>query len=103
MMKKWLMLFIVLLGFTPVFAAVNINTATEKQLTTLSGIGPSKAKGIIEYRENNGIFKRIEDIQKVKGIGPAIFDKIKEDITVSTTPTIQNRVATPALPEKRSP
>ena len=48
---------------------VNINTATQSQLEELPGIGSSKAKAIIEYREKNGKFETIEDLQKVEGIG----------------------------------
>ena len=62
---------------------ININTAEESQLTTISGIGPSRAKSIIEYRESNGAFKRIEDIKKVSGIGDASFNKMKEQISVN--------------------
>lgn len=61
---------------------VNINTATEDKLKTLTGIGESKAKSIIEYREQNGGFKNIEEIKNVTGIGEKMFDKIKESITV---------------------
>jgi len=60
---------------------VNLNTATLEQLMTLTGIGESKAKAIIEYREKNK-FKTIEDLKEVSGIGDSIFDKIKENITV---------------------
>ena len=61
---------------------ISINTASESELTTLDGIGPSKAKAIIEYRNANGPFKTIEDIKKVSGIGDAAFEKIKNRITV---------------------
>lgn len=61
---------------------VNINTANETELTTLSGIGPSKAKAIISYREENGPFKTIEDIKNVSGIGEKTFEKLKDSITV---------------------
>lgn len=61
---------------------ISLNTATIDQLQTLSGIGESKAKSIIEYRNNNGGFKSIEEIKNVKGIGDAIFNKIKDNITV---------------------
>lgn len=60
---------------------VNINTATLEELLSLTGIGESKAKAIIEYRKENR-FQVIEDIMKVSGIGQSVFDKIKEDITV---------------------
>ena len=61
---------------------ININTASVDQLVTLSGIGESKAKAIIEYREKNGSFKTIEDIMNVSGIGESSFAKIKDYITV---------------------
>ena len=61
---------------------VDINTATTDKLKTLNGIGDSKAKSIIEYREQNGGFKSIEEIKNVTGIGDKMFEKIKESITV---------------------
>lgn len=61
---------------------ININTANITELTSLTGIGEAKAKVIIEHRENNGLFKSIEDIKNVKGIGEALFEKIKDYITV---------------------
>ena len=62
---------------------VNLNTADEKMLCTLPGIGTSRAKSIIDYRTKNGVFKRIEDVMKVSGIKEAAFEKIKDFITVS--------------------
>lgn len=61
---------------------VNINTATQTELETLSGIGPSTALKIVTYRKENGKFKEIEDIQNVPGIGKAKFENIKEEICV---------------------
>lgn len=61
---------------------VNINKASEVELQTLPGIGPSLAGRIIEYRETNGKFKSIEDIKNVSGIGETKFDSIKDFITV---------------------
>ncbi len=61
---------------------VNINTATITELMTLTGIGESKAKLIIEYRIKNGNFKDIKDIMKVKGISETLFSKFKENITI---------------------
>lgn len=61
---------------------VNINTATKEQLMELSGIGESKADEIINYRKNNGNFKKIEDIMNVNGIGEAVYEKIKEYISI---------------------
>ena len=61
---------------------VNINTATKNELDQLPGIGPSIAQRIIEYREENGNFQKIEDVQNVKGIGDAKYEEIKDSITV---------------------
>lgn len=61
---------------------ININTADQSKLTTLTGIGDAKAKAIIEYRNKNGNFKTIEDIKQVSGISDSIYEKIKDYITV---------------------
>lgn len=61
---------------------VNINTATQSELEELPGIGPSIATRIIEYRQQNGKFSKIEDLQNVKGIGDAKFGNVKEHIVV---------------------
>ncbi|MFH1239288.1 MAG: 5'-nucleotidase C-terminal domain-containing protein, partial [bacterium] len=61
---------------------ININTADEKTLMLLKGIGPKKAKDIIEYRKKSGQFTRIEDIMNVHGIGPGFFRKFKDNICV---------------------
>lgn len=61
---------------------VNINTASQKELTSISGIGDSRAQAIISYREANGRFNKIEDIKKVQGIKDSLFEKIKDKITV---------------------
>ncbi|UED79012.1 helix-hairpin-helix domain-containing protein [Lysinibacillus sp. CD3-6] len=62
---------------------VNVNKADNTELTTLAGIGPSKAQSIIAYREENGGFQTIEDIKKVTGIGEKTFEKLKDSITVN--------------------
>jgi competence protein ComEA len=61
---------------------ININTASQAELETLPGIGPVTAQKIIAYREENGPFARIEDIEAVDGIGPKTFGDIKDLITV---------------------
>lgn len=61
---------------------VNINTASIQELTTLNGIGESKAKAIVSYRDKNGKFKAIKDIMNVSGISETLFSKIKNNITV---------------------
>jgi len=55
--------------------------ATEEQLDNLPGIGTAKAQQIIAYRQQNGPFQKIDDVQNVPGIGPGIFAKIKDLIT----------------------
>ena len=75
---------LVLAGFIafPAFAAVNINTATQSELEAVKGLGPAKAKAIIEYREAHGKFKNLDELDKVKGFGKASVDKLKEELTV---------------------
>lgn len=61
---------------------VNINTASVDELTQLKGIGSAYAHAIIEYREAQGPFQALEDLMKVKGIGPKTFEAIKDDIEI---------------------
>ena len=67
----------------PKDGVVNINTADIERLCTLSGIGKSRAEGIIAYRNEHGSFESIEDIMNVPGIKEASFQKIKDKICVS--------------------
>lgn len=63
---------------------ININLADEASLSnSLIGVGPTKAKAIVEYRQNNGKFKQPEDLLAVKGIGPATLEKNRERIRVN--------------------
>lgn len=64
-------------------ALVNLNTATDVELMTLPGIGPSKAEAIIAYRTDSGNFQKIEDLKNVTGIGDKTFEKLKDSITVN--------------------
>ena len=61
---------------------VNINTASEKELMTLPGIGQTTAKRIIEYRETKKGFKNIEELMNIKGIGKKKFEQLKDKVTV---------------------
>ncbi|KXG43154.1 helix-hairpin-helix domain-containing protein [Tepidibacillus decaturensis] len=61
---------------------ISINQASEKELMQLDGIGPAKAKAIIEYRTKQGKFQTIEDLMNVPGIGQKTFEQIKEKISV---------------------
>jgi len=78
-------------GFASAFAQaksgadkVNINTASAAELEKIPLIGPKIAQRIIDYRKENGAFKRIEDIMKVRGIGEKVFGRIKDLITVGS-------------------
>lgn len=85
-MTKLFLLLVTLFIFTgAAFAAVNINTATQAELETLKGIGPAKAKAIIEYRKKKGSFKSVDDLQGVSGIGPATVQKLRKDMTVGSS------------------
>ncbi|WP_374240149.1 ComEA family DNA-binding protein [Zoogloea sp.] len=70
-------------GINMAFAAVNLNTATATDLDGIKGIGPSKAKAIIDYRTKNGPFKSVEDLKNVKGFGEKSITKLKGELTVS--------------------
>ncbi|MBR3362371.1 MAG: helix-hairpin-helix domain-containing protein [Bacilli bacterium] len=61
---------------------ISINKATAKELQNLDGIGEAKAEAIVKYREENGNFKKLEDIKNVSGIGDSAFAKIKDKITL---------------------
>jgi competence protein ComEA len=64
-------------------APINLNTATQAQLETLPGVGAAMAQRILEYRQKNGSFKKIEDLMNVKGIGEKAFLKLKPLLTVT--------------------
>lgn len=61
---------------------INLNTATEKELQELPGIGPAMSARIVEYREEHGDFQNIEDVKQVRGIGNAKFEKMKDKVTI---------------------
>jgi competence protein ComEA len=60
---------------------ININTADEAALTSLKGIGKTKAKAIIDYRQQNGPFKTVDDLTKVKGIGDKTLAALRAQLT----------------------
>ena len=64
-------------------ALVNLNTATAEQLDRLPGVGPKTVALIIEYREKNGGFKKVEDLMNVRGIGEKSFLKLRPLVTVT--------------------
>lgn len=61
---------------------INLNTASETDLLTLPGIGPAKAKAILEYRQQNGSFKTVDDLKNVSGIGEKTYEKLKQYIEI---------------------
>lgn len=61
---------------------VNLNTATQEDLQTLTGIGPSKANAILEYRESIGKFKEVDELKQVTGIGDKTFERLRDSISV---------------------
>lgn len=67
----------------PVFAAVNLNTATQSELESVKGLGPAKAKAIIAYRESKGGFKSLEELDQVKGFGKASIEKLRGELLVA--------------------
>ena len=88
-MRKLLTLLLAIVAFIGMaFAAVNVNTANQSELESLNGIGPVKAKAIIDYRQKNGPFKSLEDLDKVPGIGKATLEKVKGDVTFSGATTV---------------
>lgn len=84
-MKHLLLAIIATFAFSGIlFAAdpVDLNTATQEQLETVTGIGPVKAQAIIEYREANGGFKSVDDLDNVKGFGEKGVAKLRSQVTV---------------------
>ncbi len=97
MLKKLFVVLFACFAFcSNVFAIVDLNSATQQQLETIKGLGPTKAKAIIEYRTKNGTFKSAEEVMKVPGIKQGVFNKIKPEISASG----KQAAATPATPAK---
>ena len=81
-MGKMLLMLVAGLMALPALAALNINTASQSELEAVKGVGPSKAQSIIAYREANGSFKSLDDLDNVKGFGKASIEKLKGELTV---------------------
>ncbi len=71
---------------TPEPQRVNINTAPVKLLDTLPGIGPIKAQAIVDYRNQNGPFQRVDELMNVLGIGPTTYQSLRDLVTVGEPP-----------------
>jgi competence protein ComEA len=86
-MKTFLILVLCWLGLCfSAQAAVNINTANQTELESLPGIGPVKAKAILEYRKKNGGFKSVDELTRVDGIGPVTLKNARNDIVLDASP-----------------
>jgi len=82
-MKRVLtLLFVLFSSISLAYAAVNLNTATVDELDAVKGIGPSKAKAIVDYRAKNGSFKSLDDLKGVKGFGDKSVAKLRSELTV---------------------
>ncbi len=81
-MKKSIIAILLWLFSSSAIAAIDLNTANQTELESLSGIGPSKAQAIIDYRTAHGGFETIEDLTKVDGIGPGTLKKLNKQIKV---------------------
>ncbi len=83
-------------------AAVDLNSATAAELDAVKGIGPAKAKAIIDYREKNGPFKSVDDLKGVKGFGAKTIEKLRPELTVGGAPAAPMapapKAAAPAAP-----
>lgn len=98
MMKRLVSLVVLCLaGIGLACAAVNINTATVEQLDAVKGIGASKAKAIVDYRNKNGPFKSVDDLKNVKGFGEKSVNKLRPELSVS------GDTAAPAAPAPAKP
>ena len=76
------------LAATALSGVVNVNTATAEELSLLPGVGPSRARAIIELRQQRGGFKRVEDLLEVKGIGESSLAKLKPYLAVEGKSTL---------------
>ncbi len=82
-MKKIFLILVIFFGFNlSVLAGVDINTASQADLESVKGLGPVKAKAIIEYRNKYGMFKSVEELANVKGIGAGILKQLGDQVSV---------------------
>lgn len=83
-MKRILFALALLLVSGVAAAALNLNTATKDEFVALPGIGPAKAQAIVDYRNQHGPFRSLDELRKVKGIGEKLFLQLKPDLTLGT-------------------
>lgn len=82
-----------------VAAPLDINTATAAELATvMQNVGPKKAEAIVAWREQNGPFKSVDELEKVPGIGPKIVEANRDRLTVDTPAAAATPASAPAMP-----
>ena len=86
MIRQWVWVWLALAWSVPVLAAVDVNSASAQQLEAVKGIGPAKARAIVDYRSRNGPFKSLDDLSKVDGIGPKSLDILTPAVPRGTKP-----------------
>ena len=94
-MKRLLCALAALLISTAALATVNLNSATKDELVALPGIGPSKAQAIIDYRTQNGPFRSVDEVRKVRGIGEKSLERLRPYLAVSGATTLKQDVPSP--------
>lgn len=101
-MIRLLLAVVVMLAASLAHAALNLNTATKEELVALSGIGPAKAQAILDYRDQHGSFKSVDELKEVKGIGARRFEKLKSELTVGQSAAKTARPDAKAAPVKEA-
>lgn len=84
-------------------AAVDLNSATAAELDAVKGIGPAKAKAIIDYREKNGPFKSVDDLKGVKGFGAKTIEKLRPELSAGGASAPAPKPAAPAAAPASAP
>ena len=74
---------------TSLVGVVNVNTATDEELQLLPGIGPSRARAVLEYRKTHGAFKSVDELTSVSGIGERALDKIRQHCVLKGKTTVR--------------
>lgn len=83
-----------LLGFSlsmTASAAIDLNKATQSELEAVKGLGPVKAKAIMAYRDKHGVFKSLDELSNVKGMGKATIEKLKGELAVGSGSPAANK------------
>jgi competence protein ComEA len=88
-MRRWIAAAALLpMGLGAAYAVVNVNTAQQSELQRTKGLDPYKAKSIIEYRAQYGAYRRLEDLEKVPGLGKETVDKIATQVAFDGPPFV---------------